>query len=66
MHKKTRLELAEMLHALSMIAGIAGAFVFFGKWMGYPITGIFGDGSVFLLIAIWLELATMYEMKKSK
>ena len=63
MYKKTRLELAEMFHALAVVAGVVGAFVFFGNWLGYP-TSMFGDGSVLVLLGIWLELAAMYEMKK--
>jgi hypothetical protein len=64
MYKKTHLEAHEMLHSLSMVAGIAGAFIYFGKWLGYPITGMFGDGSVLMLIAIWLVLASMHQSKK--
>ena len=64
MYKKTHLNFTEMLHSLSMIAGVVGAFIFFGRWLGYPTNPMFGSGTVFLLIAIWLELASMYEMKK--
>jgi hypothetical protein len=66
MYKKTHLKYAEMLHSLSMIAGVIGAFVFFGKWLGYPTAGMFGDGSVFVLLAVWLELVAMYEVKRDK
>ena len=64
MYKKTKLNFPVMLHSLSMVAGVVGAFIFFGRWVGYPTNAMFGDGTVFVLVAIWLELTAMYEVRK--
>jgi hypothetical protein len=66
MHKKTHLKLSEMLHALSMVAGVVGTFIFFSKWLGYPNAMMVGSPTGFLLIAIWLMLAARYAMKTEK
>lgn len=75
------MKISKILHILSIISGAIGLLVFFGSWsggmmyggmMGYYAQGSMmmgysmGSATVFFLIAIWLQIATIHHMMLEK
>jgi len=73
------MKLSKIFHIVSVISGILGVFAFLGLWGGGMMSGVYGmmgygqgqmmsSGSalLFLLIAIWLQLATIHHMMLEK
>jgi hypothetical protein len=73
------MKLSKVFHVASAISGILGVIAFFGIWGGGMMSGVsgmmgYGQGQMmsgvsalfFLLIAIWLQLATIHHMMLEK
>ena len=73
------MKLSKVFHVASVISGVLGVFGLFGVWSGGMMSGISGMmgggqgymsmpvGSITLiLIAIWLQLATIHHMMLEK
>lgn len=67
------MKISKILHVLSVISGAIGVLTLLGTWgggmngmMGYSQGYMFGGTSAFLLIAIWLQIATMHHMMLEK
>lgn len=74
------MKLSKILHVLSVISGVLGVIAFLGVWGGgmmsrvYGMMGNYGQGQMmfggsalfFLIVAIWLQLATIHHMMLEK
>ena len=71
--------MSKVLHVLSVISGVLGVLSFFGLFGGGMMSGfsgMMGNGQryaskpmgsiVFILIAIWLQVATIHHMMLEK
>ncbi|MEK7063341.1 MAG: hypothetical protein AAB955_01455 [Patescibacteria group bacterium] len=65
------MKLSKVLHLLSIIAGIAGVVALVGAYIAGPTGTVLGftqnhlfiDAAIRILLAIWLQLATLHHMK---
>ncbi len=65
------MKLSKVLHVLSIIAGLAGVFALVGAYIagpdgtlnGFTQNHLFIDAGIRILLAIWLQLATLHHMK---
>jgi len=73
------MKMSKVLHVLSVISGVLGVLSFFGLFGGGMMSGFsgmmgYGQGYasmpmgsiVFILIAIWLQVATIHHMMLEK
>ncbi len=73
------MKISKILHVLSVISGVLGVLSFlglFGGGMMSPFSGMMGYGQgyasmsmggvVFILIAIWLQIATIHHIMLEK
>ncbi|MDP1625252.1 MAG: hypothetical protein Q8L64_05830 [bacterium] len=68
------MKLSKILHVLSIIAGFLGVLALIGAWLagengtvlGFSQQHCFYDAIVLVLVAIWLQLATMHHMMLEK
>lgn len=68
------MKLSKIFHVLSVVAGLAGLATLVGAWlanqngtmMGFSEIHLFNDTVALLLVAIWLQLATMHHMMLEK
>ncbi len=73
------MKISKVLHVISVISGVLGVLSFLGLFGGGMMSGFsgmmgYGQGSalmpmgsiVFILIAIWLQVATMHHMMLEK
>jgi predicted alpha/beta hydrolase len=73
------MKISKLLHILSVVSGVLGVLTFFGAWGGGMMSGFsgmmgYGQGYtsmpmgsiVFILIAIWLQVATIHHMMLEK
>lgn len=64
------MKLSKLFHVLSVIAGVAGIVALVGAYSAGPNGTVFGfsqnhlfiDAGIQILIAIWLQLATLHHM----
>jgi hypothetical protein len=65
------MKLSKVFHVLSIIAGFLGIIALLGAWyasknssaFGMSEAHLFNDAMVLILIAIWIQLATIHHMK---
>lgn len=65
------MKISKVLHVVSVMSGILGVLALIGAWcaskqglvLGIDETHLFRDATVLVLIAIWLQVATMHHMK---
>ena len=73
------MKISKILHILSVVSGVLGGLALFGGWGGGMMSGIYGmmgygqsytsmpmGSIVFILIAIWLQVATIHHMMLEK
>lgn len=73
------MKLSKVFHVASVISGVLGVLAFLGVWSGGMMSGFSGmmgsgqsytsmpmGGVVFILIAIWLQIATIHHMMLEK
>lgn len=73
------MKISKVLHVLSVISGVFGVFSFLGVWGGgmmFGFSGMMGYGQgyasmpmgsiAFILIAIWLQIATIHHVMLEK
>ncbi len=57
------MKLSKIFHVLSVVSGVLGVLAFFGLWGGMML----GSSVIpLLLIAIWLQTATIHHMMLEK
>ncbi len=57
------MKLPKIFHVLSVVSGVLGVLAFFGLWGGMML----GSSVIpLLLIAIWLQVATIHHMMLEK
>lgn len=57
------MKLSKVFHVASVVPGVLGVLAFFGVWGGT----MFGGSAILLvLVAIWLQLATIHHMMLEK
>lgn len=65
------MKLSKIFHIVSVIVGLVGVIALLGAWnagvsgtaFGFTQNHLFMDAIVLVLIAIWMQLATMHHMK---
>ncbi len=65
------MKLSKIFHILGAIAGWVGVIALLGAWsagengtaFGFTSAHLFTDATILVLIAIWMQLATMHHMK---
>lgn len=65
------MKLSTLFHVLSIVAGVAGVVALFGAYiagpegevLGFTQNHLFIDAGVRIMLAIWLQLATIHHMK---
>ncbi len=65
------MKLSKIFHVIGAIAGLVGVIMLLGAWnagtsgttFGSTQPHLFMDAIVLVLIAIWMQLATMHHMK---
>lgn len=68
------MKISKVLHVVSVMAGFLGVLALVGAWcaskqglvLGMDETHLFRDATVLVLIAIWLQVATMHHMMLEK
>lgn len=65
------MKLSKLFHILAAVVGWVGVIMLFSAWsagengtaFGFTQTHLFTDAAVLVLVAIWMQLATMHHMK---
>jgi len=65
------MKISKVLHVVSIISGFLGVLALIGAWcaskqgfvLGMDETHLFRDAIVLVLVAIWLQIATIHHMK---
>ncbi len=65
------MKLSKIFHVASVLAGLLGVVMLLGAWVagengtafGFTQPHLFMDAIVLVLIAIWVQLATIHHMK---
>ena len=73
------MKISKVLHVLSVVSGVIGLLMFFGLWGGNMMNTMYGgmysqgnmmnvgmNAAIFILIAIWLQVATIHHMMLEK
>ncbi|TAK58580.1 hypothetical protein EPO14_01920 [Patescibacteria group bacterium] len=68
------MKISKILHVVSVIVGVAGIVALVGAYIAGPSGTVFGlnqnhlfiDAGIRILIAIWLQLATLHHMTLEK
>ena len=68
------MKISKVLHVVSVIAGFLGVLALVGAWcasrkclvLGMNETHLFMDAIVLVLVAIWLQVATVHHMMLEK
>lgn len=68
------MKISKILHVVSVVVGVAGIVALVGAYIAGPSGTVFGfnqnhlfiDAGISILIAIWLQLATLHHMMLEK
>ena len=68
------MKLSKLFHVISVLAGFLGVLTLIGAWCasrngaiwGMSETHLFNDAIVLVLVAVWLQVATMHHMMLEK
>ncbi|MSU45478.1 MAG: hypothetical protein EXS47_02520 [Candidatus Zambryskibacteria bacterium] len=68
------MKLSKLFHVLGAVVGWVGVIALLSAWLagengmmfGFTQTHLFIDAAILVLIAIWMQLATMHHMKLEK
>ncbi len=68
------MKISKVLHVISVLVGFFGVFMLIGAWradfsgsfLGMTQDHLFKDATVLILVAIWLQIATIHHMMLEK